>query len=454
MKLKSDNYTRGALSSSAFSLCCKGLAFVLQLLIAYRFGANAGTDIYFYLFNLSILAGGMVQTVCTSVLVPRAMEFRSQGQEKAEMCLHNSFLYTILLLLLAGMAIFTLLAGDAAPSLLMNFSPEDTARHLSLYYLFFPLTLLMIFNLYLGEILVSFKYFTLGLMCNFSMNLASVLAVLLAGRSADIALLMYAACMGCLLNAGVFLWLMKRRLHWQFRPFDLGLLRHEWKATGGLLANQFITLLASTLPLYFMSQFHPGLVTVVVYAQKFTQMPQSLIIQVAAVLQVKLNNLYHRHLRAQMYATTFRVALRLLAFAVCTSAVIFLLRHFIAETLYGLGKMPLDAVGRLSHLIGVLSFAMPATAVCLAYTRIYFTERRIRLYVSIMSGANLLACVAYYFAIGQWQENGFAGVFVSVEILILVAVLLCLRPRRDNRCPQPAGCPTSKVDKHEDTDCQ
>lgn len=441
MKLiKADTYTLSALKSSAFSVMCKGLAFVLQLLIAYHFGANVGTDIYFYLFNLAVLTAGMVQTVCTSILVPRAMELRSRNRCTDEMSLHNSFLYTVLLLLLASMVVFNLVAGHDAPSLLMNFRPEDTARHLTLYYLFFPFTLLLTLNLYLGEILISFKYFTLGLLCNFSMNLACVVAILLTGPGkGDVALLMYAACTGCLLNAAVFLGLLKRRLHWQFKPVNLALLRREWKAIGGLLFNQFITLLSNALPLYFMSQLHPGLVTVVVYAQKFTQMPLSIITQIAAVLQVKLNNLYHRHLRTQMYATTFRVALRLLAFAVCTSAAIFLLRDFIAETLYGLGKMPLDAVDRLSHLIGILSFAMPATAVCMAYTRVYFTERRIRLYVGIMSCANLLACVAYYIAIGLWQENGFAAVSVGTEVLILLAVLICLRRNKGNTRLYPSA---------------
>ena len=52
MKLKIGTYKKGAVYSSAFSIGSKLTAFVMQLLIAYYLGANTGTDIYFYLFNI------------------------------------------------------------------------------------------------------------------------------------------------------------------------------------------------------------------------------------------------------------------------------------------------------------------------------------------------------------------------------------------------------------------
>ena len=51
----SETYKKGAIHSSFFSVLAKGVAFMQHLLIAYYFGANTGTDLYFYLFNLVII---------------------------------------------------------------------------------------------------------------------------------------------------------------------------------------------------------------------------------------------------------------------------------------------------------------------------------------------------------------------------------------------------------------
>lgn len=90
--------------------------------------------------------------------------------------------------------------------------------------------------------------------------------------------------------------------------------------------------------MYLLSQYQPGIITIINYAQKFIQAPLALIQQITSVLQIKLNNLYSHGEKEEMYHVTLRVTLRLFLFTICTSLVIFLLRTFIAEELFGLGK--------------------------------------------------------------------------------------------------------------------
>ena len=250
MKLKIGTYKKGAVYSSAFSIGSKLTAFVMQLLIAYYLGANTGTDIYFYLFNIAILVGGLVQTLNTSILIPKAMFLRYNESSRAEMQFHNSFLYTFLLLAAGALLLFCIIGGKQAPEWIMNFPTQDIRSHISVYYLFFPLTLLIIVNLYVSEILVSFKYFTLGLSCNFMINFSGIVALILLGQKADVSIVMYSSCCACLLNIILLLWFMKKKLRWQFSLVKFALVRSQSKALTGLAVNQGIIIFASTFPMY------------------------------------------------------------------------------------------------------------------------------------------------------------------------------------------------------------
>ena len=430
MKQEAGTYRKGAVYSSAFSIGSKFTAFIMQLLIAYYLGANTGTDIYFYLYNIAILIGGLVQTLNTSILIPKAMYLRHNESPQAEMQFHNSFLYAFLLLALGLLFLFCIIGGKQAPEWIMNFQPQDIQNHISIYYLFFPLTLLLIFNLYVSEILVSFKYFTLGLSCNFMINLSGIIALLLLGQQTNVSIIMYSSCCACLMNIVVLLCFMKKKLKWQFTLVKFSLIRTQRKALNGVTINQGIIIFASTFPMYLLSQYQPGIITIINYAQKFIQAPLALIQQITSVLQIKLNNLYSQGEKEEMYRVTFRITLRLFLFTVCTSIAIFLLRTIIAEQLFGLGKMSYTAMETLSSLIGIMTFAMPFTAISLACMKIYFTEYRIRIYVAIMSLTNLLSCVCYYFAIATWQEYGYAIVYLLVEFLIMIGIVTFLKCKK------------------------
>lgn len=429
MNTKAGTYKKGAAYSTAFSVGSKLTAFVMQLLIAYYLGANAGTDIYFYLYGIALLIGGMVQTLNTSVLIPKAMFLRHNEGQEAEMQFHNSFLYTFLMLAAVVLLGLLMVGGERASGWIMNFDSQDIHHNIGVYYLFFPLTLLLVFNLYVSEILVSFKYFSMGLSCNFLINLSGIIALLIWGKTGDVELVMQSSCLACLVNISVLIGIMKKKLRWRFSLIKFSLVRSQSKALTGLAMNQGIVILTSTLPMYLLSQYQPGIITVINYAQKFIQAPLALIQQVTSVLQIKINHLHSEGKKNEMYKATLRIALYLFLFTVGTSIIIFMLRHFISQELFGLGKMSAASMLQLSHLIGMLAFAMPCIAVSLACMKIYFAEGRIRMYVSIMTLSNLLSCVCYYFAIKAWQEDGFAAVYLLCEFAIMAGILAFLKTK-------------------------
>lgn len=428
MKLKSETYKKGAIHSSFFSVLAKGVAFVQHLLIAYYFGANTGTDFYFYLFNLVLMIGGMIQTIATSILIPQSMLLRNSVSAKAEMKYLNAFMFGFIFLIFLFIVSMGL-AGSKVPELITNFPPADLEKYISIYYASLLLMILIATNMYLTEILVSFKFFSLPLACNVLLNSGIIIALLLFHDSLGVASLIYGSCIASVVNTVILIVLMKRKLHWKFFLTDFTSISHQWKAITGLAFNQGVVIFATTFPMYLLSYYMPGVITIINYAQKFIQAPLAWIQQFTAVLQIKLNNLKSEGKEVEIYKSASRIAIRLFLLTLFTSLLIFLFRGFISEILFGLGKMSAESGEKLSFLIGLLTFSMPFTAMSLAYMKVFFTQGYIRQYVAIMLFVNAISCILYAAFIHYQQENGYAIVYVLIEMLTTLFIWLYLQKR-------------------------
>lgn len=226
---------------------------------------------------------------------------------------------------------------------------------------------------------------------------------------------------------------MRRKLQWKFFLVDFSVISSQWKSITGLAINQGVVIFSSTFPMYLLSYYQPGVITIINYAQKFIQAPLAWIQQFTAVLQIKLNNLKSNRKENEIYQSASQIAIRLFLLTLFTSLVIFLLRDFIAETLFGLGKMPIEAGNKLSHLIGLLTFSMPFTAMSLAYMKVFFTQGYIRQYISIMVFVNIISCTMYAISIYYWQENGYAFVYIFIEMLTTLIIWLYLQKRLEKK---------------------
>ncbi|MBO4984071.1 MAG: hypothetical protein J6C87_00305 [Bacteroides sp.] len=426
MRLKQETYKRGVINSSVFSIASKAFAFVMQMLVAYYYGATSGTDLFFYLYNIAILLGIIVQTLNSSILVPQAMKLRNGTSAEAEMEFHNTFFYLFALVTSALLLLIYIIGvTPIGTRWFINLTSEELQRHFATYVMFFPLTFLLTVSLYLSEILVSFKYFTLGLCCNFSLNLCAVVCLLLLASSYDVSLLMYSSCGACLLFLLGALWFLKKKLHWKFALYRPSYVPVYGKRIIGFTLNQLLVMIASAFPLYLLADVQPGLVTLVTYAQKIIQAPLAWIQQAASVLLVRLNNIPKEEYAVKSSAVVGRTAFSLVTLTLLTSSLTFVLRHFIAENLYGLGKIDATVIPQLSGLIGIMTLAMPFVAASFCYNKKYFAEQRIKRYVLIMSVANLLSCVAFACFIPTFHDSGYAYVYVATEVLIAFVVILC-----------------------------
>lgn len=158
MKAKIESYKNGAIYSAGLSVVVKFIAFFQNFLIAYYLGAGTGTDIYFYMFGSIIAACEILQSIVSSVLIPRSMLLRNQNSFHTENAYLNAFLYTVISVAILTISII-LLNGKECLLLLSNFSAQDIEVHLPLLYILLPASIPYIISIVYVEILASYKYF-------------------------------------------------------------------------------------------------------------------------------------------------------------------------------------------------------------------------------------------------------------------------------------------------------
>src|ERR1700743_2020718 len=104
MFLKAESYKRGIVISTVFNIANKGLVFLNSIIVAYFFGTQIKTDIYFYSYNTIVIFSAFITSLNASVLIPESMRLRIQQGESSAIHFLNFFfyLYIAITLLICG----------------------------------------------------------------------------------------------------------------------------------------------------------------------------------------------------------------------------------------------------------------------------------------------------------------------------------------------------------------
>ena len=168
--LKTESYQSGILFSTFFNLISKAVLFVNSVLIAFYFGAQEKTDVYFFVFSSITFIAYFFSALNTTVLIPESMRIREKEGDKMAMAFLNRFFY---LLLTAGV-LFIIVAFWKPIYIYGIFSkfPEGVLEaNFNLLAVGIPILGMMILTNYCTEILASVKFFSIPMIAQLINNL-------------------------------------------------------------------------------------------------------------------------------------------------------------------------------------------------------------------------------------------------------------------------------------------
>ena len=376
--IKAQSYRSGFLVSLVFNGIAKVLLFVLTVCIASIFGSNEKTDIYFFVYGTMILLSGLVSIIDIMVLVPESMRLREKEGRAAATAFLNFFLR---IYALAGI-IFVAVMYYFGTGIFGYFSrfPRPVIEAYGNYFIagsfYF---LLLVLTGYLNNILNSLRFFTIPMIIS-GLNSCMVIAgIFLLHRHFDVLSIFISGIIAFLISLVIQVSVMTKSAGWNFftskKPGTKGIGKNILYAEMG----QLTTLASSFLPLFLLSGFGNGVISMMNYGKNVADIPSTLLTsQAANVSGIKLNEEAARGDGEAMNGTFINVTEMLVFFLVPAGCYMFVFARPIVELFYQHGNFngpTIDSVARFLQLLSLTLFSIGVNSIV---SRIFIAVQALR----------------------------------------------------------------------------
>jgi len=412
--------------SVIFNCFAKGILFLLTVLIAFFFGSDIRTDIYFFVYGAMVILAGLINSIDTAVLVPESMRLRESDGDKKAMAFLNRFFWIYLIIGILFTAIMYT-GGTQLFNLVSRFPEEAVARHEIYFLLGSLLFVFMLLTNFLNAILSSLKFFTVPMIISGINSCLAMAGILLLHASHDVLSVFIGSIAAYCINLLLLLALLKRNADWNFisRPARVDKITRA--NIGFTLLGQLATLASNFLPLYLMSGLGQGIISSMNYGKNIADIPNTLVTaQVTGVSGIQLNELAARKDEEGIRRSFGETGKLLLFLLIPVAGFFFVFAQPIVELFYQRGNFASESVSgaaRFLQLFSVTGFIIGINALV---SRVFMATQSIRpafLYQLIMNGLLIAAIWLLTKEYGAW---GYPYALIGVYSLnFLLMYFLC-----------------------------
>lgn len=421
--LRSESYKKGIIFSTGFNFVAKLITFSNSVIIAFYFGTQTNTDIYFYAIATISLLIGFTAALDHSVIIPESIRIREQENEKKSQHFLTFFLYVYLAIGIAAIGILSINPVKIFLSI-SKFDEQSLMNNIELLYWIIPLCVLMLTTTYLADILASYKYFTLPMIASVINSILSILFVILFHDILELRSIVLGITIGYLMNIALLLSIMFRQLHWNFEYNSISLVKRVLHDIGYAQAGNLTSLLASYIPLYLLSGFNAGIITALNYGRNVSEIPNQIISsQFSVVSGIKFNELCARKEFAKLNDAFLSTTKFLLFILVPISGLFFLFSEEIITLFFKRGCFNDESVKLTALFLKYMGLSLSYFAINTMISRLFMSAQKIKhsfWYQIIMS--TIFVSIIYFF-IKEWGIIGYLSGILVYQVLVVFSNL-------------------------------
>jgi len=420
--LQFESYKKGIVLSTVFNILNKGLVFVSSLVVAYFFGAQLKMDVYFYAYSVILIISTFITSLNASVLIPESISLRTQERSLEAMKFLNFFIYLYLLITFLIWLLFVLQPVRAF-TLLSDFEIESLQRHATILTAVTPLILLMpIVNL-LTDILTSYRFFSISMFAGIVNGIFSILFVVIFHAKLDILSLLLGLLFSYAINLLLLLYLLKKRLHWNFGFQWVKVDRKIWRNIVFAQAGNITSSFTVYAPLYLLSGFSAGIITSLNFANQIAFLPTNLVTnQFSAITGIKFNELYAQRNLERLNEIFLTTASFLIFLLTPVSGIFLLFSNEIVSVLFQRGAFGENGVSFTAQFLQFLGLLLPMYVINTLFSRLFMATHKIMESFWYQIAFNVFLILSLYFAIRQF---GFIAYPVTMACVHLVNIFFC-----------------------------
>ena len=425
--LKSESYRKGIVYSVFFNFIARGIAFLNAFVIAFYFGANSTTDLYFYILSFVTIVASFINGMDTFVLIPEAMRLRHQKSEVSSMKFLNFFLY---LYFVIGVVIALVIVINPTSLYfhISKFGYPQLADNVSLLYFSAILILLVLMTNLQTSIFISYRYFTMPMVVSMVNNILSLVLIIWLHNKYGIKSGIIGMIGGYLLNFIFLAWYMKRKLHWNFGFARPGLTRLTKRNLLFLQGSNIFPYLRSYISVFLLSGLPVGTVASYNFGQQLASIPESMLLnQFGSVTGIKMNELYAQKKYEEINNIFLKSSKLLLFLLFPIAGLIFLYSYEIVYFLYARGKFDDAAVAEVSRFLKYLALLLPMSVLMNMVSKVFTAFQKINLAFFYNVFINLFLIGLIVAGVYFYGVKGYLLAFLVGYMIVIFVLYFLLR---------------------------
>ena len=405
--IKAESYTRGMVLSVLFNIISKGILFLLTIIIARYFGSDIKTDIYFFVFATMILFSGFINNIDTAVLIPESMRLREkEGEEKAAAFLN----YFLLIYFVIGI-LFTVVMyffGTTVFGLISKFSEADIITYRNYFWVGSFFFIFHVLTNYFNNILTSLKYFSLPMVISSIKSCIVIVCIFLLKADYDVLSVILGGLISYAINLLIQIYILYKITGWKFTFTKPKIRKAIWGNVFYSELGQAATVASSMFPLYLLSGFGSGVISVMNYGKNIADIPNTLVTsQFANVSGIKLNEQAAQGDHAGMNKTFLDMSKLMVFILVPLGCFMFVFAEPVVELFYKRGSFTQEAVIESARFMQLLSITIFSIGVNAVVTRIFIAMQAIKQAFFYQVILNIVLIAAIWFFTKQFDEYGY-----------------------------------------------
>lgn len=415
-----------ALVISLCSIFVKVVAFSKEAIVAWKFGAGSAVDAFLIAALIPDFIMNIVASPLNAALIPTYMQVREQqGAKKSEKLLSGAFFWSLILL-----GVTTLLVILAAPAYLpwmtLGFSTEKLTLTFQLLYVVIPLILLSGIVVFCGAVLNAEECFTLAALSPVLTPAATILLLVIFGKSLGVFALAIGLNIGALLEV-ILLGVALHQRGLSLRPRVTG-----FSKTLGQVANRYPPSMMASLLMCssglvdqsMAAMLAPGSVAALNYASRVNSIP---LVLISTGLSAAAFTYFSKMIASNDWKgvhNSLRSYLKLIFLITvpCTLFLIFLANPII-HLLFQRGQFTASETHLVAQILSAFSLQIPFYVACILITRLLIS---LNLQHILMWGSafNLFINISLNYLFIQWF--GIWGIALSTSFVYIFSFFYVL----------------------------
>lgn len=420
--IKTESYTRGMALSVLFNIISKGILFLLTIIIARYFGSDIKTDIYFFVFATMILFSSFINNIDTAVLIPESMRLRQKEGDERSMAFLNFFL---LIYFVIGVlfTVFMYFFGTTIFGWISKFSEADIIAYEDYFWLGSFFFIFHALTNYLNNVLTSLKYFSLPMIISSIKSSIVIVCIFLLRADYDVLSVIIGGLISYVINLLIQLYILYAIAGWKFSFGKPVIRKTTWSNVLYSELGQAATVASSMLPLYLLSGFGSGVISVMNYGKNIADIPNTLVTsQFSNVVGIKLNEEAAQEDYQAMNQTFLDISKLMVFLLVPLGCFMFVFAEPIVALFYKHGSFTdadVIASAKFMQLLSVTIFSIGVNAIV---TRVFIAMQAVKQAFFYQVVLNILLLAAIWIFTKQYGEYGYPYGVIVINCLNFIGM--------------------------------